>query len=448
MSERHPKELAKGSDTLQELKVLLVDDQPMVAEAVRRLLIDAPEITLYYCDQPTQAITLATKIQPTVILLDMIMPDVDGLMLLKFLRAAPKTDQVPIIMLSTHEKATAKAQSFATGANDYLVKLPDPIELIARLRYHSKAYLNLLKRDVAEKALALYNKELEDRVQQRTAELQQTLENLQKTQGQLIHDEKMTSLGLLVAGVAHEINNPINFIAGNLTPLKEYVTDLLDLVQLYQESDIPVNAAIQDKHEEIDLMFIREDLPRTLSSLRLGVDRIANLVLSLRNFSRQDESDLKIVDIHEGIDSTLLILKPKLKDVEIIKDYGQLPKIQCYAGQLNQVFMNIIANAADALASISSTTHPAKITIHTALSDSEHITVQLSDTGGGISKSIQPQIFDPFFTTKPVGEGTGLGLSISYRIIVEQHRGKLTCASELGQGTTFSITIPTTVQAD
>lgn len=445
MSERYPTGLKRGSDSLQQLKILLIDDQPIVAEAVRQLLTDAPEITLHYCDQPTQAIALATEIRPTVILLDMIMPDVDGLMLLKFLRAAPETHQVPIIMLSTHEKATAKAQSFANGANDYLIKLPDPIELIARLRYHSRAYLNLLKRDVAEKALALYNKELEERVQQRTAELQQTLEHLQQTQGQLIHDEKMTSLGLLVAGVAHEINNPINFISGNLNPLKEYVTDLLELIQLYQDSDMALSPELQSKQDEIDLTFIREDLPKTLSSLRLGVDRISNLVLSLRNFSRQDEADLKIVDLHEGLDSTLLILKPKLKDVEIIKDYGELPPVQCYAGQINQVFMNVIANAADALVPTKSTSP--QIVIRTAVVDSAHVMIQITDTGDGIPQPIQSQIFDPFFTTKPVGEGTGLGLSISHSIVVDQHHGKLICESEMGQGTTFKIMLPTAIKA-
>lgn len=295
------------------------------------------------------------------------------------------------------------------------------------------------------------NVELEERVEQRTIELKNALTELQRTQAHVIQGEKMSSLGQLVAGVAHEINNPVNFIHGNLVHLNDYVQDLLDLIDLYQERSEKNDTEIQKFIEDIELEFLIEDLPKTLSSMKVGATRIREIVLTLRNFSRLDEAEMKPVNIHEGIDSTLLILQHRLKarserpEIEVIKNYGNLPLVECYAGQLNQVFMNIISNAIDALEENNSKlTKPDNncIKISTSMLNSEWLQIAIADNGIGIPKHIQQQIFNPFFTTKPVGKGTGMGMSISYQIVTEKHGGKLECHSTPGEGTKFLIQIP------
>jgi signal transduction histidine kinase len=298
--------------------------------------------------------------------------------------------------------------------------------------------------------LELARQSLEQRVEERTQELYQTLENLQKTQAQLVQAEKMSSLGQLVAGVAHEINNPVNFIYGNLSHADEYIQDLLRLLQTYQQHYPNPDPTLQAEAEAIDLDFLAKDLPKLLDSMKVGTERIRHIVLSLRNFSRLDEAEVKPINIHEGLDSTLMILghrlkaKPNRPDIKIIRDYGNLPLIECYAGQLNQVFMNLLSNAIDALEEsiqVQKQSLPC-LTIRTAVVDCAQITICIMDNGLGIPKHVQPRLFNPFFTTKPIGKGTGMGLAISYQIVTERHHGSLDFISEPGQGTEFVITMP------
>ncbi len=310
-------------------------------------------------------------------------------------------------------------------------------------------YLSTIVRDITAQ------KQAETALKQKAEELEQTLEELQRTQLQMIQSEKLSSLGQLVAGVAHEINNPVNFIHGNIKPMTEYTQDLIDLVDLYQTTYPSPSVDIEEKIEDIDLEFLKEDSPKILTSMQVGTERIRQIVGSLKNFSRLDEAECKEANIHEGLDSTLLILENRIKAtserpaIQIEKDYSDLPLVSCYPGQLNQVFMNILANALDALedrdrdrslAEIKQ--HPSTITIQTRRVGVEHVAIVIADNGPGIPEAVRQRIFDPFFTTKPVGKGTGIGMSISHQIITEKHGGQIQCLSELGQGTEFIIQIP------
>jgi PAS domain S-box-containing protein len=313
-------------------------------------------------------------------------------------------------------------------------------------------------------------KQAETQLKQQAADLEETLQELQHTQEQMLQSEKMSSLGQLVAGVAHEINNPVNFIFGNLNHANAYTQDLLKLLGLYQQYYPDPHPDVQAEAEAIDLDFLVEDLPKLLNSMRVGADRIQKIVASLRTFSRMDEAEMKAVDIHEGIDSTLMILQNRLKAkdsrpaIEVVKHYDNLPLVECYAGQLNQVFMNILSNAIDALEEhlesgrvpsdvqdaptadpnsvIANIQNPPTITISTWRVDSNQVKIAIADNGPGIPPEVRRRLFDPFFTTKPVGKGTGMGLSISYQIITEKHGGSLFCQSEPGQGAQFIIQIP------
>lgn len=309
----------------------------------------------------------------------------------------------------------------------------------------------------AKRQLEMSHQELqtsETTLQQQNTTLECTLAALQQTQVQMVQSEKMSSLGQLVAGVAHEINNPVNFIHANLEPINEYMTGLLGLVDSYQHQYPDAPPEIQQEIETVELEFVRSDLPKILESMAVGTRRIRQIVLSLRNFSRSDETGYKSVDIHEGLESTLLILQYRLKDkdklsaIEVVLDYGTLPAVECSPGQLNQVFMNILSNAIDAIDDACeqrSDQQRGPITVRTQtikIDEEDWVEIAIADSGLGIPDEVKSRIFDAFFTTKPVGKGTGMGLSISYSIITEKHDGRLMCNSTPGEGTEFVIQLP------
>jgi len=330
----------------------------------------------------------------------------------------------------------------------------------------------LLKQEINErKRTEVALRQSKARLKNQAVELEQALLDLQNTQAQLIQTEKMSSLGQMIAGVAHEINNPVSFIYGNIEHASFYIESLMRLLQLYIKHYPQPDIEIQETIEEIDLDFVLADIPNLISSMKMGAERIRQIVLSLRNFSRYDQSEMKAVNIHEGIDSTLLILQNRLKAkadspaIQVIKEYGDLPLVECYAGQLNQVFMNLISNAVDALEERqeeaknhlvyrNNSSEPARkpcIWIRTEMKTDElaeenasasKVRIRIIDNGPGMTEEVCQKLFDPFFTTKPVGKGTGLGLSISYQIVVENHGGQLTCVSEVGKETEFVIEIP------
>ncbi|MEB3293531.1 MAG: ATP-binding protein [Synechococcales bacterium] len=331
-------------------------------------------------------------------------------------------------------------------------ELEKAIRILQKKLDRSERERQQLESDISTKEFLLKQviNQLQDsqqHLEQKSHDLQTTLSNLQAMQLQLIQNEKMSALGQTVAGIAHEINNPISFIYGNLSHLTEYIQDLLHLIHLYHHYLPMLPTEIVQERDKIDIAWIEQDAPMILQSMDQGAQRIRDVVLALRNFSRLDEVGYKAIDLHAGLDNTLMILQQKLAQIQVIQDHGELPLVTCVAGDLNQVFMNILNNAIDTIVqrrteATPSTLFIGKITIRTQCQLNQQVQIWITDNGMGIPPEIIDKVFDPFFTTKAIGQGAGLGLAIAHQIIEEDHGGTIEVESTLGEGSTFIITLP------
>ena len=422
-------------------RVLLVDDNPTNLKVLSEALRGQGWITLVATDGES-AIEQAAYSSPDLILLDVMMPGIDGFETCRQLKANSATQLIPIIFMTALADTIDKVRGLELGAVDYITKPFQQEEVIARVKLHLK--------------LSQLTQTLEQRVEERTAELNESVQELQKAQLKLIQSEKMSMLGQLVAGIGHEINNPIGCIGGNILHVENYVKNLFVLVHLYQEKYPVPDHNISTLIEDIDLAYVSEDIPKLMKSMQEGVNRLRDISLSLRTFARSDIAFKVEFQIHEGIESTLMLLRHRTKanenrpEIQIIQQFGELPPINCYSGQLNQVFMNVLANAIDAVEDANQhlsyqdvAANPNQIVISTSInSDRNSITIRIKDNAKGIPAELQAQIFEPTFTSKAVGKGTGLGLPISRQIIVEKHGGQLECYSTMGTGSEFVITLP------
>jgi signal transduction histidine kinase len=410
--------------------VLIVDDNPTNLSVLSQALTSEGWRFRVAVDGES-AIAQAERNQPDLILLDIQMPGIDGFETCRRLKANPVTENIPIIFTTALADIESKTKGFSLGAVDYIPKPFAQEEVIARVRVHLQ--------------LKQLTESLEKQVSDRTAALQQA-------QVTLVQQEKLSTLGELIAGIAHEMNNPISFITSNIPPLKEYTTAIIELISLYEQEYPQPTSKITTFIQERDVKFILEDLAKIVSSIKVGSERIQHLSNSLRCFSRSDSNTKIPADLHLGLDSTLMILQHRLKangdrpGIEVIKNYGNLPQINCYVGEMNQVFMNLLANAIDALdeAILQDKTenYLPHIKITTEINTQNRVIIRIADNGIGVPERLKQQLFEPLFTTKPVGKGTGLGLSIAHQIIVEKHNGTMEVNSQIGVGTEFTITIP------
>jgi two-component system, NtrC family, sensor kinase len=444
-------------DLKMPVKILFVDDEPDLESLISqkfRKKIRTGEYQVFFAHNGVEALsTLREQPDIDIVLTDINMPVMDGMALLAKLNEL--VTLVKTVVISAYGDLANIRKAMNGGAFDFLTKPIDFQDLEITINKTLCHVQQLKENERARQEREDKLRQSEAREREKAIQLELALQNLQRTQSQLIQTEKMSSLGQLIAGIAHEINNPVNFIYGNLTYVNDYTHQLLSLITLYQQHDAHKYPEIEALIKQIELEFIQEDMPKMLSSMKLGAERIRQIVLTLRNFSRLDEAEMKPVNIHEGIDSSLVILQSQLKakpnssSIQVIQEYGDLPQIECYAGQLNQVFMNLLSNAIYALNHYDREgspeqikNEPRTITIATSMLNREWVRISFKDNGPGMTSDVKERLFNPFFTTKPLGDGTGLGLSISYQIVVEKHGGDLKYFSQPDRGAEFVIEIP------
>lgn len=426
---------------VKECEILVVDDTPANLEVI----IDTLSSAQYNVSAVTSGKRALKQLQrnvPSLILLDIQMPEMDGFETCQRIKANPNTANIPIIFITATSDTESIVKGFSLGAVDYLTKPFRETELLARVQTHLK--------------LHILTEQLEEQVNRSANELQLALEKVHQSKLQLVQQEKMSVLGNLVTGVAHEVNNPVGFLHGSIGNAKDYLEDFLDYLNLYQQQYPPHAPVLQKKAEEIDLDYLLADFPKMLASMQTACDRISKITTNLRTFARTDTRKKISANLNDGIDSTLLILKYRLKDnkhrpaIQVVKHYGTLPAIDCFPNQLNQVFMNILANAIDVFDEAAQQSRyqtleatPQIITIQTDyLDDQKVIQINIQDNGKGMSPEIQAKVFEHLFTTKAAGKGTGLGLAITHQIITETHQGTIEISSELAGGTEFRIQLP------
>ncbi len=431
----------------QLISILVVDDTPDNIRLLSTILADQG-FEVRKALNGKMALMAVNNSLPDLILLDINMPDLDGYQVCEQLKQNPETQDIPVIFISALDEVTDKIKAFKLGAVDYVTKPFEQGEVISRVNNQIRL------------------RSLQVELEKKNASLEQAMQQLQQAQAGLFQQQKMLALGQLVAGIAHEINNPVTFIYSNLTHIKNYTNDLMRLVLLYRTS-VPASAEITYLEEEIDIEFLNHDLSKLMKSMQAGAERIREIVFSLRNFSRLGEAERKFADIHAGLDSTLMLLEYRLKGsvqrsgVEIIREYGQLPLVECYAGKINQVWMNVLNNAIDSLESrypkdipeslpfnqnSALSSHPIstipQIILRTHLTEIGKVCISITDNGCGMVEEVRQRVFEPFFSTKGVRQSGGLGMTISYGIVVNEHQGEISYTSEPGIGTTVQILLP------
>ena len=422
--------LSSHMKIVQQNSILIVDDTPTNLKVLFTLL-NQSGFKVSIAKSGESALEKVKEVLPDLILLDVMMPGIDGFETCRRLKADPRTKDIPVIFMTVLSEVVDKVKGLNLGAVDYITKPIEQDEVLARINVHLE---------------------------------------LRKAQLRLVQEEKMSALGQLVAGVAHEINNPVNFIYGNLTHARQYTDDLLKVLDLYETNTLEPIPEVLTYSEEIDLEFLKDDLPQLLHSMQVGAERILGIVRSLQVFSRLDRTERRPVNLHESLDSTLMLLSSRLRtksqrpdfrrpDIEVVKEYGELPLVECNPGELNQVFMNLLANAIDAINEKidheENTQQPdsqgvtPRIKILTEVTeDQTKVVIRIKDNGIGMSEEVRQMIFEQFFTTKPVGQGTGLGLSITHQIVVAKHGGTLEVNSARGEGSEFVITLPVRLTND
>ena len=418
-------------------KILAVDDTPSNLEVITETLGDAGYQVATAIDG-IRALKRAQSYQPDLILLDIMMPGIDGLETCARLKADAVLREIPVIFITASTDLDFKVRGFEMGGIDYITKPFHEQEMLARVANHLR--------------LKTLNQKLETQVSERTQQLEQALTKLNQSQLQLVQQEKMSALGNLIAGIAHELNNPICAITGNAYTANKAIAELVEHLELYRDQQS--NGLIQNHAEKIGVDELIEDIPRMLKTIQMSCERVLDMSQALSLSARRDQTKKSAFDLNDGLDSTLMILGYRLKSmnqrpaIQVLRGYETLPKVNCYPGQLNQVFINILANAIDAIDEANEgktyeeiQANPNVITIQTSVFDGQ-VKIQIKDNGCGMTPNIQEQIFEQGFTTKAVGKGTGLGMAITRQIVEEAHGGSISCTSQYGQGSTFEIALP------